>query len=347
MTTNNSFSIIIPHYNKKIKQVKFCLESLLVQNLNLLKEIIIVNDGSNEENKEALIKLVDDLTHTHTRQIIKLIHQENLGSAAARKTGFYYSTGDIILFVDSDDWICDKVWLDKLNKIFIENLDIEIISFNQFDVQKENDQIYQNNIYYTKKIIDINWYLWNMFRTNESTISICRFAYKRKCLENKEFWYSPKLPFEDIYFNACLLKQKYTAIVTNKIFYAYRVNNPESNLTNAMKLNIIQRLKIFNKWFLENEYLNINTSKIMKEYWIWNFTCDAILTVGFRNLEKIAKNENIFIPTRKEIKEVIKKYKPFKLIQNLCFYGMVLNPIIDVIIPKLYRKFFAKNQINI
>ncbi|WP_033160242.1 glycosyltransferase [Mycoplasmoides alvi] len=61
-----SFSIIIPYYNTDLNQTKFCLESLICQNLNLLKEIIIVNDGSNEENKEALIKLVNDLTHTHT-----------------------------------------------------------------------------------------------------------------------------------------------------------------------------------------------------------------------------------------------------------------------------------------
>ncbi|WP_033160229.1 glycosyltransferase [Mycoplasmoides alvi] len=65
--TNYTFSIIVPYYNTKIEQTKFCLESLICQDLNLLKDIIIVNDGSNEKNKEALIKLVDDLTHTHTQ----------------------------------------------------------------------------------------------------------------------------------------------------------------------------------------------------------------------------------------------------------------------------------------
>ncbi|WP_033160230.1 glycosyltransferase [Mycoplasmoides alvi] len=64
----NTFSIIVPYHNTKIEQTKFCLESLICQDLNLLKEIIIVNDGSNKENKEALIKLVNDLTHTHTNK---------------------------------------------------------------------------------------------------------------------------------------------------------------------------------------------------------------------------------------------------------------------------------------
>ena len=44
-----SFSIIVPYYNTKIEQTKFCLESLICQDLTLLKEIIIVDDGSSEK----------------------------------------------------------------------------------------------------------------------------------------------------------------------------------------------------------------------------------------------------------------------------------------------------------
>ncbi|WP_027123677.1 glycosyltransferase [Mycoplasmoides pirum] len=68
----NIFSVIIPYYNTNIDQFKFCLESLICQDLNLLKEIIIVNDGSDDEHSKEIKKLIDELnsktliTHTHT-----------------------------------------------------------------------------------------------------------------------------------------------------------------------------------------------------------------------------------------------------------------------------------------
>ena len=130
-----SFSIIVPYYNTKIEQTKFCLESLICQDLTLLKEIIIVDDGSSEKNKNQLIQLVDQLnthTHTHTRQIIKLTHQKNQGLASARKTGFDYSRGEIILFVDSDDWIIDRNWIFKLNDMFLKYNNIQLILFSHF-----------------------------------------------------------------------------------------------------------------------------------------------------------------------------------------------------------------------
>ena len=71
MINNFSFSIIVPYFNTDICQVKKCLESLLNQNWSYLKEIIVVNDGSNEKNKNNLINIVDDLnTHTHMHALV-------------------------------------------------------------------------------------------------------------------------------------------------------------------------------------------------------------------------------------------------------------------------------------
>ena len=66
MDKNYTFSVIVPYFNVRIDWLNFCLNSLLSQDLNLLKEIIIVDDGSNEQNKNNLIKLVNELPHTHT-----------------------------------------------------------------------------------------------------------------------------------------------------------------------------------------------------------------------------------------------------------------------------------------
>ena len=60
------FSIIIPVYQTQMYQLDECLHSLLVQDTNLLKEIILVDDGNSAEYKKDLLDLVN--THTHTHQ---------------------------------------------------------------------------------------------------------------------------------------------------------------------------------------------------------------------------------------------------------------------------------------
>ncbi len=66
----NTFSAIVPFHNTAMDQVKTCLRSLLAQDLGLVKEIVVVNDGSDEEHTARIAALVDELnTHTHTGEI--------------------------------------------------------------------------------------------------------------------------------------------------------------------------------------------------------------------------------------------------------------------------------------
>ncbi len=64
---DRSFSIVVPFHNTDIGQVRTCLESLVAQDLALLREIIVVDDGSSETSAARIDALVDELnTHTHT-----------------------------------------------------------------------------------------------------------------------------------------------------------------------------------------------------------------------------------------------------------------------------------------
>lgn len=93
-------SVIVPIYNTELYLNK-CIQSLLDQTYKSL-EIILVDDGSDDDSLK-ICKLFEEKDSR-----IKVISQENQGLICARKTGIQNATGELVGFVDSDDWIeCD------------------------------------------------------------------------------------------------------------------------------------------------------------------------------------------------------------------------------------------------
>ncbi len=88
-------SIIIPAYNEEQNIPR--LDSELIPFLKGDYEILIVDDGSNDNTAEQVLKLKKK--HKH----IKLIkHPKNLGLGYAIRTGIKNAKGDIIITLDAD-----------------------------------------------------------------------------------------------------------------------------------------------------------------------------------------------------------------------------------------------------
>lgn len=86
-------SVIIPVYNE-VKTLEEVIR--LVENVNIEKEIIAVDDGSTDGSLDILNRITDEGR-------IKLIkHDKNSGKGAAIKTGLKATTGDIIIIQDAD-----------------------------------------------------------------------------------------------------------------------------------------------------------------------------------------------------------------------------------------------------
>ncbi|SCY21602.1 Glycosyltransferase involved in cell wall bisynthesis [Lachnospiraceae bacterium XBB2008] len=90
-------SIIIPVYNTE-DCVERCVRSCLAQTCKDI-EIIAVDDGSTDSSLSILEKMASGDSR------IKVLHQENAGSSAARNAGIRMATGDFLGFVDADDYI--------------------------------------------------------------------------------------------------------------------------------------------------------------------------------------------------------------------------------------------------
>lgn len=118
MQENNSLiSIIIPCYN----DAEF-IEQAVLSALNqtyLYKEVIVIDDGSNEETKIVLKKLEPKIT--------KLVTQENKGQSTARNVGIRKAKGEYILVLDSDDFF-ELSFCEKAVKLFEGNDTVKIVT---------------------------------------------------------------------------------------------------------------------------------------------------------------------------------------------------------------------------
>ncbi|MEO2064640.1 MAG: glycosyltransferase family A protein [Christiangramia sp.] len=94
LTKQKKISVIIACYNDK-NYLEQSIDSALNQSYPN-KEIIVVDDGSNEDTKKFLRSIES--------KIDILISQENLGPGSARNKGVDAATGEYILILDSDDY---------------------------------------------------------------------------------------------------------------------------------------------------------------------------------------------------------------------------------------------------
>jgi len=91
-------SVIIPVYNGA-RFIAEAIESVCAQNYDPM-EIIVVDDGSIDETSSIVQSFKD----------VRYIRQKNQGVAVARNTGIENSRGELIAFLDADDyWAPNKL----------------------------------------------------------------------------------------------------------------------------------------------------------------------------------------------------------------------------------------------
>lgn len=109
---NELISVIVPVFQAE-KTLEKCVNSICSQTYKNL-EIILVDDGS----VDASPKICEELSQKDSR--IKVIHQDNQGVSAARNQGLKIANGELIAFVDSDDWLESEMY-DKLYEMLTEH----------------------------------------------------------------------------------------------------------------------------------------------------------------------------------------------------------------------------------
>ena len=122
-------SVIIPVYNSQ-DTLNRCLDSILDTDYEDY-EIILVNDGSTDNSA----KCIEEYVMANSR--IRLINQKNSGPSVARNVGIESALGDIITFIDSDDYV-ENNYLKSIDEKFKESgADVVFFGFSRVNEDGE------------------------------------------------------------------------------------------------------------------------------------------------------------------------------------------------------------------
>ncbi|WP_163882598.1 glycosyltransferase [Paenibacillus favisporus] len=117
---SNRISIIILNRNNK-KTIIRCVESLLFYN-SYDYEIIVVDNQSTDGSYEAL--------EDKFGEKIKLFKNSKNGCSSGRNLGARRSSGELLFFLDSDQWIIEDKWLDNALDILASRKDVGAVGWN-------------------------------------------------------------------------------------------------------------------------------------------------------------------------------------------------------------------------
>ena len=231
------FSVILPIYNVE-KYLCQCIDSILSQTFGGF-ELILVDNGSKDDSG----KICDEYAKKDNR--IKVIHKENGGQASARNTGFEISSGECIVFVDSDDFIVKETFLETLCEKF-NSCGADIVLYKHakyFDSLSQCTYSFE----FTEKIEDNDGLLLELVKRDTYFGMAWSKSFRRKIAADNNVMFDPNLSCEDMdwYFNLVSVSQKICAI--DETYIAYRQR--EGSVTATVKIkNLLDFVFTLEKW---------------------------------------------------------------------------------------------------
>ncbi|UOE40816.1 glycosyltransferase [Chryseobacterium suipulveris] len=201
-------SVIVPVYNTE-QYLEKCLNSLVNQTLEDI-EILVVNDGSSDNSQN----IIDEFAARFPLKIKSFI-KENGGLSDARNFGLNHSSGELVGFVDSDDYVSEKMFEEMYGLAKKHSAEMVICNLRKVD---ENGNVTQKltQIPNMPEKIDLEK---NFSVFADLSYFACNKIFKRELFENKRF--EKGIHFEDIQLIPQLLLQCETLAQTQNYHYQY------------------------------------------------------------------------------------------------------------------------------
>ena len=212
------------------KYLDYCLKSITNQE-NKDFEVILVNDGSNDQSLNICNNYVDK------DERFILINKKNGGVSSARNAGLKIAKGKFIIFVDADDLISqDYLTIDSM----FYNCDI--IEKSSVHINSNNSKIIKCNSKKKSVIINDKKNLLTHFISNKNNALWDKFISK-KAIGDSLFDEDLRVG-EDLIFCASIANKIKSYGISTKGRYYYRIHN-----SSIMKTTISKSLEYINNLF--------------------------------------------------------------------------------------------------
>ena len=199
-TKNVIVSFILTYYNQPVKMIRECLDSILALSLRPYeREIIIIDDGSQESPMNELMKYGDDITY---------IRQKNKGLSEARNLGIRMASGAYLQFIDADDMLNQAAYEHSLD--LVRYYQPEMVVFD-FCNKPTHGSTFEDSEPMTGT---------ELMKNHNIHGSACGYIFSRSILGSLRF--TPSIYHEDEEFTPQLLLHANRILRTNAQAYVYR-----------------------------------------------------------------------------------------------------------------------------
>lgn len=224
-------SIIVANHNSSDYTIS-CIKSIFDKHDMSDKEIIVVDDGSTEEEFN---KLCD-------KRWINLLKRlkENKGLGYTINEGHKLAKGKYLVKLDSDTIIIHKNFFDKLAKFLDEAKELGLVTCKTDNIGQPLQWIRIPDCFETDE--QIEEFMENSDRKDltyhnkkEEAYSGMMFMYRKEDIEKFNIEYCTKTKFlveDNIFYLDVLRKMKKKCAIANKLFIKHMTNNSKREITN-------------------------------------------------------------------------------------------------------------------
>jgi glycosyltransferase involved in cell wall biosynthesis len=300
-SSTNSLSIIINNYNYS-DFVCQAIKSALNQHCMAKVEVIVVDDGSTDNSREIIKNYAEKIIY---------YFQNNQGQASAFNKGFELSSGDIICFLDSDDFFYPNK-LEEIIRLFEKYPEAGWLFHELEYLDKNGNNLKINNVSNvdTEKLLDFS----STFKNGQSLWykTPCGMCFQRKLLAKiLPMPISHDVSISDVYLRTAALILS-PGIHSPQKLAIQRIHGKNIYTFQKQKKYLKAEIAIKTSFYLRKKF----SEKVFDQYMNKSFVRALALTchwIGFK--------ETMAIPeTRLYFKEHLSKLDVVKCLPRFCAY---------------------------
>ena len=206
-------SIVVPVYNSE-RYLSACLDSLVSQSFGDI-EIVCINDGSTDGSLSILEN------YALRDQRLRVVSQENGGVSEARNKGIEESSGEYVMFVDSDDMLLQTACEELFSIAKEDDSDIVCFGGKTFPTLGWADDSFAKRRYTYLRGKSVEALLYEA----GSTPLMCNKMYRNELLKSSGVRFNKELTLgEDNAFQFCIFPHANVVSYTKSVLYFYRMH---------------------------------------------------------------------------------------------------------------------------